>query len=145
MKFLRTHVILSLTTAMTAARPAQVPTSPPGFAVFVVTSVPYKATPGKFRGGPVEFAMHTLGANLKQSAGFERKTTPYTATLKGREVYAMFNQVGGRDILHVEIYPTGNGSCQATSPIILMILQGDKCGGAISDPRGAALTPSTPN
>ena len=145
MKFLRTHAILSLTAAMTAARPSQAPTSPPGFVAFVVTSVPYRATPGKFRGEPVEFAMHALGANLKRAGNFERKTTPYTVTLKGREAYAMFNQVGGRDVLHVEVYPTSNKGCQATSPIILMILQGDNCAGAISDPRIAALAPSTPN
>jgi hypothetical protein len=135
MKFLRTHVILSLTMAMTAARPSQVPASPPGLVVFEVTSSPRRYTPGQIRGEPVEFAMHALGANLKRSADFERKTTPYTVTLKGHEVYAMFNQVGGRDVLHVEVYPTSNKGCQATSPIILLILRGENCGGTISDPR----------
>ena len=140
MKLLRTSAILALPLWMTAARPSQVPVSPPGFVVFEITSSPYRYAPGQMRGGPVEFAMHTLGANLKRSVDFERKTTPYTVTLKGREAYAMFNQVSGRDILHVEVRPTSNKSCQVTSPISLLIVRGDSCGGTFMDPRG----PSSP-
>jgi len=143
MKLLRTSVILALTLAMTAARPSQVPASPPGFVVFEVTSVPYKYVAGQIRGAPVEFAMHALGANLKRSVDFERKTTPYTVTLKGREVYAMFNQVGGRDILNVEVHPTANKGCQVTASISLLIVRGDSCGGTFMDPRLATSAPST--
>jgi hypothetical protein len=143
MKFLRAFVVLSLTIAMTAARQSQVPVSPPGFVVFEVTSIPHRYTPGQIRGEPVEFAMHALGANLKRSVDFERKTTPYTVTLKGREVYAMFNQVGGSDILNVEVNPTSNKGCQVTAPISLLIVRGDQCGGTFMDPRLAASAPST--
>jgi hypothetical protein len=140
MKLLRASAIHALTLAMTAAYSSRVPLSQPRFVVFEVTSSPYRYAPGQIRGEPVEFAMHTLDANLKRSVDFERKTTPYTVTLKGREAYAMFNQVSGRDILHVEVRPTSNKSCQVTSPISLLIVRGDSCGGTFMDPRG----PSSP-
>jgi hypothetical protein len=140
MKLLRTSAIHTLTLAMTAAHSSHVPMRQPGFLVFEVTSSPYRYTPGQIRGGPVDFAMHALGANLKRSVDFERKTTPYTVTLKGNEAYAVFTQVGGRDILRIEVSPTSKKSCQATSPIILLIVRGDSCGGTIMDPRG----PSSP-
>lgn len=139
MTLIRTHGILSLILAMTAARPSQVQVSPPGFVVFQVTSSPRRYSFGKIQGEPVEFAMHALGANLKRSVDFERKTTPYTVTLRGSEAYAMFTQIGGRDILRVEVSPTNKKSCEVTSPISLLIVRGESCGGTFAmDPQRAS-------
>jgi hypothetical protein len=94
MKLLRHSAIHIFTLAMTAAHSSRVPLSQPRFVVFEVTSSPYRYAPGKIRGEPVEFAMHALGANLKRSVDFERKTTPYTVTLKGREAYTFMDPRG---------------------------------------------------
>ena len=135
-----TYSILALTLAMTAARPSQVPVSPSGSVVFEVTSIPYRYVAGKNLGEPVEFAVHVLGGDLKRSVDYERKMTPFIVTVKGREAYAMFRQISGRDILNVEVRPTRSRGCQVTSSMSLLIVKGDSCGGTFMDPRIDSVT-----
>ena len=143
----RLFAIPALTLTMTAAQSSNwpvAPVSPAGAVVFEVSSVPYRYVKGQMLGPPIEFSVHALGAGLKRSVEFERKATPTTVTVPGRDVSALFRQVSGNGIMHIEVRPTRNKSCQVTSPVSMLIVRGDDCGGAFTDPRVDSLTRLNP-
>jgi hypothetical protein len=143
----RLVAIPALTLTMTAAQSSNwpvAPVSPAGAVVFQVNSLPSRPVKGQMLGPPIEFSVHALGAGLKRSVDFERKTTPTTVTVPGRDVSALFRQIGGNGILFVEIRPTRNKSCQVASPVSMLIVRGDNCGGAFTDPRVDSLTRLNP-
>jgi hypothetical protein len=139
----RLFAIPALTLTMTAAQSSNwpvAPVSPAGAVVFEVNSIPSRPVKGQMLGPPIEFSMHTLGEGLKRSVEFERKTTPTTVTVPGRDVSALFRQVSGNGIMHVEVRQTRNEGCQATASITMLVVRGDHCGGTIMDPRLDSLS-----
>jgi hypothetical protein len=143
----RLFAIPALTLTMTAAQSSNwpvAPVSPAGAVVFEVNSIPSRPLKGQMLGPPIEFSVHALGAGLKHSVDFERRTTPTAVTVPGRDVSALFRQIGGNGVLFVEVRPTRSKSCQVASPVSMLIVRGDDCGGAFTDPRIDSLTRMNP-
>ena len=144
----RRLAIPALTLTMTAAQSSNwpvAPVSPAGAVVFEVNSIPSRPVKGQMLGPPIEFTVHALGAGLKRSVDFERRTTPTTETVPGRDVSALFRQIGGNGILFVEVRPTRSKSCQVTAPVSMLIVRGNDCGGAFTDPRVDSLRRLNPS
>ena len=130
----RTCAILAISLMLTAAGPSPLPVNPPAVVTFEVTSQARQYAPGPNRGEPIDFEVHALGGDLKNAVDYDRKTTPYNVTVRGREAYAMFRQLGGNDLLHIVVRPTGRKSCQATARLSFVVVRGDSCGGSTMRP-----------